>query len=227
MTTPRSFSPLCKRHRRRRDRAGHPEQLQLTLAALRPYILLIEDTHERNLDSPLWSHLLARYQALVGLAREHSVGTYPGRSRTPPRAADIILKVSQPRSGAQVADPAEVIRHQLAAHLMRYQRPGLFRNDAAFRYALVKRWRYFAPASKGYEVLEWNAVLAPVGVSAPVKAKLAAAIRKAMADPEVLGRVRALGGELFEGGEAQAQTFLQAQQAQWSRVVRERRISRE
>ena len=149
MTTPRSFSPLCKRHRRRRDRAGHPEQLQLTLAALRPYILLIEDTHERNLDSPLWSHLLARYQALVGLAREHSVGTYPGRSRTPPRAADIILKVSQPRSGAQVADPAEVIRHQLAAHLMRYQRPGLFRNDAAFRYALVKRWRYFAPASKG------------------------------------------------------------------------------
>ena len=80
---------------------------------------------------------------------------------------------------------------------------------------------------KGYEVLEWNAVLAPVGVSAPVKAKLAAAIRKAMADPEVLGRVRALGGELFEGGEAQAQTFLQAQQAQWSRVVRERRISRE
>jgi tripartite-type tricarboxylate transporter receptor subunit TctC len=80
---------------------------------------------------------------------------------------------------------------------------------------------------KGYEVLEWNPVLAPVGVSAPVKAKLAAAIRKAMADPEVLGRVRALGGELFEGGEAQAQAFLQAQQAQWSRVVRERRISRE
>jgi tripartite-type tricarboxylate transporter receptor subunit TctC len=40
---------------------------------------------------------------------------------------------------------------------------------------------------KGYQVLEWNPVLAPAGVPAPVRAKLAAALRKAMADPEVLG----------------------------------------
>jgi tripartite-type tricarboxylate transporter receptor subunit TctC len=36
---------------------------------------------------------------------------------------------------------------------------------------------------KGYEVLEWNPVLAPAGVTASTRAKLAAAIRKAMADP--------------------------------------------
>ena len=80
---------------------------------------------------------------------------------------------------------------------------------------------------KGYEVLEWNPVLAPAGLPAEVKAKLGAAIRKAMADPEVLGRVRALGGEVFEGGATQAQAFLQAQQVLWSGVVRERRITRE
>jgi tripartite-type tricarboxylate transporter receptor subunit TctC len=80
---------------------------------------------------------------------------------------------------------------------------------------------------KGYEVLEWNPVLAPVGAPAPVRAKLAAAIRKAMADPEVLARVRALGGEVFGGGEAEAAAFLTAQQALWGKVVRERRISRE
>ena len=80
---------------------------------------------------------------------------------------------------------------------------------------------------KGYEVLEWNPVLAPAGVPAPVRAKLAAAIRKAMADPEVLARVRALGGEVFSGGEAEAGAFLKAQQALWGRVVRERRITRE
>jgi tripartite-type tricarboxylate transporter receptor subunit TctC len=79
---------------------------------------------------------------------------------------------------------------------------------------------------KGYEVLEWNPVLAPAGVPAPVKARLAAAVRKAMADPEVLGRVRALGGEVFEGGEPQAQAFLQSQQTLWARVVREQRITR-
>ena len=80
---------------------------------------------------------------------------------------------------------------------------------------------------KGYEVLEWNPVLAPAGIAAPVRARLAAALRKAMADPEVLGRVRALGGEVFTGSEADAQAFLAAQQALWARVVRERRISRE
>ena len=80
---------------------------------------------------------------------------------------------------------------------------------------------------KGYEVLEWNPVLAPAGVPAPVRAALAAAIRKAMADPELLGRVRALGGEVFGGAEAEAAAFLKAQQALWARVVRERRITRE
>jgi tripartite-type tricarboxylate transporter receptor subunit TctC len=80
---------------------------------------------------------------------------------------------------------------------------------------------------KGYEVLEWNPVLAPAGVPLAVRAKLAAAIRSAMADPEVLGRVRALGGDAFTGDEAEAAAFLKAQQAQWGTVVRERKITRE
>jgi tripartite-type tricarboxylate transporter receptor subunit TctC len=80
---------------------------------------------------------------------------------------------------------------------------------------------------KGYEVLEWNPVLAPIGVPAPLRTKLAAAIRKAMADPEVLARVRTLGGEVFGGGEAESAAFLKSQQALWGKVVRERRITRE
>jgi tripartite-type tricarboxylate transporter receptor subunit TctC len=80
---------------------------------------------------------------------------------------------------------------------------------------------------KGYEVLEWNPVLAPAGTAAPVRTRLAAAIRKAMADPEVVARVRALGGEVFGGEEAQAASFLKAQQALWGQVVRERRITRD
>jgi tripartite-type tricarboxylate transporter receptor subunit TctC len=80
---------------------------------------------------------------------------------------------------------------------------------------------------KGYEVLEWNPVLAPAGVSVGVRAKLAAALRKAMTDPEVLARVRALGGEPFGGGESEAAAFLKAQQALWGRVVHERHITRD
>jgi hypothetical protein len=39
--------------------------------------------------------------------------------------------------------------------------------------------------------------------------------------------VRALGGEPYGGGEVEAATFLNAQQALWGKVVRERRITRD
>ena len=76
-----------------------------------------------------------------------------------------------------------------------------------------------------YEVLEWNPVLAPVGIDAATKTALLAGLRKAMADPEVLGRVRALSGEAFpDGPDGLVPAFLKAQQAQWGRVVRDRKI---
>jgi len=77
---------------------------------------------------------------------------------------------------------------------------------------------------KGVEVLEWNPVLAPAGVPAPVRDQLVAAVQRAMADPEVLGRVRALGGDVFSGDPAQ---FLKAQQVLWGRLIKERGITRE
>jgi tripartite-type tricarboxylate transporter receptor subunit TctC len=80
-------------------------------------------------------------------------------------------------------------------------------------------------AVPSYEVLEWNPVLAPAGVSPAVRDRLAGAIARAMSDPEVLGRVRALSGEVFTGGPAQAADFLQKQQALWARVVHDRRIT--
>jgi tripartite-type tricarboxylate transporter receptor subunit TctC len=76
----------------------------------------------------------------------------------------------------------------------------------------------------GHEVLEWNPILAPAGITPAVRDKLVAAVVRAMGDAEVLGRVRALGGDVFTGNPAQ---FLKAQQALWARVIKERGITRE
>ncbi|SFD81520.1 tripartite tricarboxylate transporter substrate binding protein [Paracidovorax konjaci] len=79
---------------------------------------------------------------------------------------------------------------------------------------------------KQYEVLEWNPVMAPAGLPPETRVLLVGAIRKALADPEVLSRVRALGGDVFsDASQASAGRFIQAQQAQWAKVVRERNIS--
>jgi tripartite-type tricarboxylate transporter receptor subunit TctC len=80
---------------------------------------------------------------------------------------------------------------------------------------------------KGHEVLEWNPVLAPAGLSTEVRTTLVAALNRAKQDPEVLGRVRSLGGDMFGGGDVQAAAYLAQQQALWARVVRERRITRD
>lgn len=77
-----------------------------------------------------------------------------------------------------------------------------------------------------YEVLEWNPVLAPAGIAAPVKARLVAAIRKAVADPEVLARIRGLSGEVFpDGPDGLVPAFLKAQQAQWRKVIQDKKIA--
>jgi tripartite-type tricarboxylate transporter receptor subunit TctC len=76
----------------------------------------------------------------------------------------------------------------------------------------------------GHEVLEWNPILAPAGIAPAVRDKLTAAVARAMADAEVLGRIRALGGDVFTGDPAQ---FLRTQQSLWARVIKERGITRE
>lgn len=78
----------------------------------------------------------------------------------------------------------------------------------------------------GYEVNEWNPILAPAGLTPAVKTKLQAAIRTALADAEVLGRIRALSGEtLPDNSDAAITAYLRSQKAQWARLVRDRKIT--
>ena len=73
----------------------------------------------------------------------------------------------------------------------------------------------------GYEVYEWNPVLAPAGISDDARRQLVAAIAKAMAAPDVRERIAALGGEAFAGGPPEAAKFIADQQRLWSKVVQE------
>ena len=72
----------------------------------------------------------------------------------------------------------------------------------------------------GYEVYEWNAIFAPAGTPAPVVAKIADAVAKAMQAAEFRERVAALGGEIAAYGPADADRFVREQTELWGRVVR-------
>jgi tripartite-type tricarboxylate transporter receptor subunit TctC len=76
----------------------------------------------------------------------------------------------------------------------------------------------------GYEVYEWNAIFAPAGTPAPVVAKLADAVARALQAPDVKERVAALGGEIPGYGPAEADRFVRAQAKLWGQVVRDAHI---
>jgi tripartite-type tricarboxylate transporter receptor subunit TctC len=72
----------------------------------------------------------------------------------------------------------------------------------------------------GYEVYEWNAIFAPAGTPAPVVARLAEAIDKAMQSPEIRERVATLGGEIAGYGPKEADAFVREQTELWTKVIR-------
>ena len=76
----------------------------------------------------------------------------------------------------------------------------------------------------GYVVYEWNAMFAPAGTPAPVLAKLAEAVHKALNAPDVRARIAKLGGEIADDGPVEADRFVREQAQLWGRVVREAHI---
>ena len=77
---------------------------------------------------------------------------------------------------------------------------------------------------KGYEVYEWNVLVAPARTPDTVVTQISAALRKALASAEVKARIEALGGEIVGGTPEAAQQFGRQQAAAWSKVIRERNI---
>jgi tripartite-type tricarboxylate transporter receptor subunit TctC len=72
----------------------------------------------------------------------------------------------------------------------------------------------------GYEVYEWNAIFAPAGTPAPVMAKIAESIAKALQDAELRERIASLGGEIAAYGPADTERFVREQTELWGKVVR-------
>jgi tripartite-type tricarboxylate transporter receptor subunit TctC len=76
-----------------------------------------------------------------------------------------------------------------------------------------------------YEVYEWNAVFAPSGTPDEISLKISEAIPKVLQTAEVKAKILSLGGEIFTGGPQLSQEFVKAQIYEWSKVIKEKKIS--
>jgi tripartite-type tricarboxylate transporter receptor subunit TctC len=77
---------------------------------------------------------------------------------------------------------------------------------------------------KGTEIYEWNGLFVPSATPVAIVDKLADALRKAMASPDVKDRITALGGEAFQGDRQQAAKFVADETRRMADVIRRNNI---
>lgn len=74
---------------------------------------------------------------------------------------------------------------------------------------------------KGFEAVDWKAVVVPVGTPPEVVKKLNAAIDKALAKPATLSQLLAEGSTPVGGSPEKAAEYVKAEHARWGAAVRE------
>lgn len=79
----------------------------------------------------------------------------------------------------------------------------------------------------GYEAVGWFGLLAPAATSKPVVDKLSADANRVLADPEVRGRMQALGADPSGNKPEEFARFIRDDQAKWAKLMREAGIKPE
>jgi tripartite-type tricarboxylate transporter receptor subunit TctC len=72
----------------------------------------------------------------------------------------------------------------------------------------------------GYEVYEWNVLVAPAGTPSFIINKLHAEVKKALNTKEVRERIDGLGGEIAASTPAETDRFLTLQIEKWAKVIK-------
>ena len=76
----------------------------------------------------------------------------------------------------------------------------------------------------GYEIGAWYMLMGPAGLPRPVVDALADAMNRTLQSPEVRDKLAALGTDVAGGTPAQAQDYLLAEIARWSKLAADKRI---
>jgi tripartite-type tricarboxylate transporter receptor subunit TctC len=78
-----------------------------------------------------------------------------------------------------------------------------------------------AESYKGFEAVDWKALVAPAGTSPEIVKKLSAAVDKALAKPATISQLLAEGSTPVGGSPEQAAQYIKSEHARWGAAVRE------
>jgi tripartite-type tricarboxylate transporter receptor subunit TctC len=90
----------------------------------------------------------------------------------------------------------------------------------ARRAAVLPEVPAVAETVPGYEVANWYALLGPKGLPAPIVARLNAAMRAALSDPEIAGKLARDGVDPTPSSAEELAAFIRDETAKWAPIVR-------
>ena len=90
---------------------------------------------------------------------------------------------------------------------------------SAKRAAVTPNVPTYAEAGYPFEASSWVGVFAPANTSPEITAKLNTTIEQVMKDPALRQKLTSIGFDPIEGSQSQAETYFNAEVAQWGRMV--------
>ena len=94
------------------------------------------------------------------------------------------------------------------------------------------RWRDFPDVPTveeqgipGFEVISWSGLAGPARLPKPVVDKLNAELRRAIAEPELKGKLEAMGGDVRATTPAEMKALVERQYATWKKLATEANLS--
>lgn len=72
----------------------------------------------------------------------------------------------------------------------------------------------------GFDATAWDGICAPKGTPSAIIDALSSNITAGLADPQLVARIKDLGGETVPMGSAEFSKFVAAETAKWAKVVK-------
>lgn len=140
------YGVYCATHKSRERRHGHPQQIAVTAAALRPHRKALREWVARRESDRVWSALEEAWGRVAKYGRGEVLAYGRGqglRNVWHREACYALVKVSLE------AEARDIVETVLAMFLLREADPQLFRSETAFLYQVGRRYRALAPSNTG------------------------------------------------------------------------------
>ena len=203
--------------------------IPVTLTTANPFVLTVNSNVPANNVQELLIHLRANPGKLNHASNSASTLLASALFKALGNVdyIDVSYKAAAPAMASTTAGETELCFIDMATSsaAVKTGRVRALAVTTAQRYKLATQIPTLAEAGvPGYSMSAWGVLMAPAGTPADIVAKINTDIRRALALPEVVSRIEAVGNEVIGTSTEDAMRLLKLDAEKWAKLVRERNI---